>query len=60
MLHTKFRRNWHAGSGEEYFKGFLPYVGMAAILVMGPASRHQIFISLYMKTFIKNWFRLAK
>ena len=26
---------------------------MAAILVMGPASCHQIFISLYLKAFIK-------
>ena len=25
MLHTKFRGNWPAGSGEEDFKGFLPY-----------------------------------
>ena len=39
---------------EKIFKGFLPYVGMAAILVMGPASCHQIFISLYLKAFIKN------
>ena len=52
MLHTKFRGNLPAGSGED-FKGFLPYVGMAAILVMGPASCHQIFISLYLKAFIK-------
>ena len=29
MLHTKFRENWPAGSGED-FKGFLPYIGMAA------------------------------
>ena len=34
MLHTKFRGNQPAGSGEEDFKGFLPYMGMAAILVM--------------------------
>ena len=34
MLHTKFRGNWPAGSGEEISKGFLPYMGMAAILVM--------------------------
>ena len=60
MLHTKFRGNWPAGSGEEDIKGFLPYVGMAAILVMGPASCHQIFISLYLKAFIIIWFRLAK
>ena len=34
MLHTKFRENWPAGSGEEDFLRFLPYMGMAAILVM--------------------------
>ena len=34
MLHTKFRENWPAGSGEEDFSRFLPYMGMAAILVM--------------------------
>ena len=39
---------------EKIFKGFLPYVGMAAILVMGPATCHQIFIALYLKAFIKN------
>ena len=48
MLHTKLRGYRPAGSGEEDFKGFLPYVGMAAILVMGPASCHQTFISLYL------------
>ena len=36
------------------FKGFLPYVGMAANLVMGPASCHQILISLYLKVFIQT------
>ena len=34
MLHTKFRENRPAGSGEEDFESFLPYIGMAAILVM--------------------------
>ena len=34
MLHTKFRGNWLAGSGEEDFLRFLPYMGVAAILVM--------------------------
>ena len=58
MLHTKFRGNPPAGSGD--FKGFLPYVGIAAILVMGPASCHQIFISLYLKSFIKNLVRIGK
>ena len=39
---------------EKIFEGFLPYMGMAAILVMLPASCHQIFISLYLKAFIQN------
>ena len=34
MLHTKFRENRPTGSGEEDFEGFLPYMGMTAILVM--------------------------
>ena len=34
MLHTRFRENQPAGSEEEYFEGFLPYMGVAAILVM--------------------------
>ena len=42
------------------FKGFLPYMGMAAILVMCPASCHQIFISLYLKAFIKNLVQIGK
>ena len=54
MLHTKFCGNQPAGSGEEDFEGFLPYIGVAAILVMSPASCHQIFISLYLKAFIQN------
>ena len=60
MLHTKFRGNRHAGSETKIFKGFLPYVGMAAILVMGAASCHQIFISLHLKAFIKNLVQIGK
>ena len=56
MLHTKFRGNRPA----KIFKGFLPNVGMAAILVMGPASFHQIFICLYLKAFIKNLVQIGK
>ena len=33
MLHAKFQDHRTFGSGEEIFKG-LPYMGMAAILVM--------------------------
>ena len=54
MLHIKFRRNRPAGSGEEDFLRVLPYMGVVAILVMRPASCHQIFISLYLKAFIQN------
>ena len=36
------------------FEEFLPYMGMVAILVMRPASCHQIFIPLYLKAFIQN------
>ena len=45
---------------KKIFKGFLPYVGMAAILIMRPASCHQIFISLYLKAFIKNLVQIGK
>ena len=34
MLHTKFRGNRPAGSGEEDFLKGLSYMGVAAILVM--------------------------
>ena len=34
MLHTKFQGHWFIGSGEEDFFRFLPYMGMAAMLVM--------------------------
>ena len=34
MLNTKFRENRPASSGEEDFEGVLPYMGLAAILVM--------------------------
>ena len=36
MIHAKFQDHRSSGSGEEDFLRFLPYMGMAAILVMGP------------------------
>ena len=33
MLHTKFQGHQSIGSGEDFLR-FLPYMGMAAILVM--------------------------
>ena len=47
MLHTKFRRNQPAGSGEEDCEGVLPYMGMAAILVM--------FLAFSTPTFLRKW-----
>ena len=39
---------------KKIFEGFLPYMGVAAILAMWPASCHQIFISLYLKACIQD------
>ena len=44
MLHTKFQGHWSIGSGEEDFLRFLPYMGMAAILVMWPGRFEQLFV----------------
>ena len=33
MLHAKFQDHWTYGSGEDFLR-FLPYIGIAAILVM--------------------------
>ena len=41
MLHTKFVE---IGSGGEDFLRFLPYMGMAAILVMCPGPFIQTFV----------------
>ena len=41
-------------SEKKNFEGFLPYMGIAAILVMWPESFHQIFISLYLEACIQN------
>ena len=34
MLHTKFQGHWSIGSGDVDFLRILPYMGMAAMLVM--------------------------
>ena len=44
MLHTKFQSHPAIGSGEEDFLRFLPYMGMAAILVMWPGPFEQLFV----------------
>ena len=45
---------------KKIFKGFLPYMGMAAILIMKPASCHHIFISMYLKAFIEILVQIGK
>ena len=40
--------------GKKIFEGFLPYMGVAVILVMRPVSCHQILISWYLKACIQN------
>ena len=49
MLHTKFHGNQPAGSGEEDFKGFLPYMGMAA-------SFHKNLVQIGKVVSEKIWF----
>ena len=44
---------------KKIFEGFLPYMGVVAILVMSPASCHQIFFSLYLKAFIQNLVQIS-
>ena len=44
MLHTKFQGHRSFGSGEDDFLRFLPYMGMAAILVMWPIPFEQTFV----------------
>ena len=60
MLHTKLCGKRPNGFGEEDIEGFLPYLGVAAILVMRPASCHQIFISLYLKAFMQNLVQIGR
>ena len=60
MLHTKFRRIGLPVPEKNNFKLFLPYMGMAAILVKCPASCHEIFIYLYLKAFTKKLVQIGK
>ena len=47
-------------SVQKIFEGFLPYMGVVAILVVLLASCHQIFISLNLKAFIQNLVHIGK
>ena len=54
MLHTKFQGHRSIGSGEEDFLRFLPYMGMAAILVMWPEPFEQLFVPPILGGYIWN------
>ena len=44
MLHANFQGHRPFGSGEEDFLKFLPYMSMAAIMVMWPGLFEQTFV----------------
>ena len=56
MLHTKFRGNQPAGSGEEDSQRVFNIYGHGGHLGHVTSIISQIFISLYLKAFIKIWF----
>ena len=54
MMHTKIQGHRPFGSGEEDSFRFLPYMGMAATLVMSPGSFEQTFVHLSHRCSIRN------
>ena len=44
MMHTKFQGHQPYGSREEDFLKFLPYMGMAVILVMWPEPFEETYV----------------
>ena len=55
MLHTKFRESRPAGSGEEDFEGFLPYMGVVAIWSCDPDAANKISFRLPKEAPHKIW-----
>ena len=60
MLHTKFRGNLPASSGEEDFKKRFTSNGHGGHLGHVTSILSSDFHSLFLKAFVKNWFRSAK
>ena len=59
MLHTKFRENLPAYSGEEgFFKGLTIY-GHGGHLGHVTSILSKIFISIYLKAYIQIWFKMT-
>ena len=59
MLHTKFRGNRPAGSGEDFIRIF-PIYGHGGHLGHVTNIMSSDFISLYLKAFIKNLVQIGK
>ena len=60
MIHTKFQGHRSIGSGEEDFLRFLPYMGMAAMLVMIPNSFDEFSFLFSLKLSYEFWFQIAQ
>ena len=65
MLHTKPQGHWPFGSGEEgFFEGFffffLPYMGVAAILVMWPRPANKLSFPYPVEAPYEIWLWLAQ
>ena len=60
MLHTKFRGNQSAGSREEDFEGFLPYMGMAASWSCDQHHINKFSFPCTQKFTYKFWLKTAK
>ena len=54
MMHTKFQGHQPFGSREDFLR-FLPYMGMAAILVMWPGPFEQTFNPPSHRSSTSNW-----
>ena len=54
MLHPSFVEIGPPVPVKKIFEWYLPYLGMAAILVMWPTSYQQIFIYMCLKAYIQN------
>ena len=60
MLHTKFRGNRSAGSGEEYFLRVLTIYGRGGHLGHVTSIMSSDFYFLVPESFHKKWFRSAQ
>ena len=59
MLHTKFRGNWPAGSGEEDFLRVFTIYGRGGHLGHVTSIVSSDFLALYLKAFIQNMVQIG-